>query len=59
MTNEKDRTERRPIPMSEDEAERVVGGDGANAYEPCGRPDCSCLYSNAANCSCQGHSHVG
>ena len=59
MTNEKDRTESQPAPMSENEAETVVGGDesGNVSQYPCVVPNCSCVYL-PPNCSCQGHTHV-
>ena len=67
MANEKDRTRNEPTPMSENEAETVVGGqdppgqdppDAGSPYEPCNHAGCSCLYDGGPQCTCSDHTHT-
>lgn len=60
MANEEDRTESRPTPISDDQAEAVVGGSNqpADDYSPCQQQGCNCEHDNQPDCTCVGHPHL-
>ncbi len=66
MAKNEDRTRYQPTPMSDDQAEGVVGGqnnadpveDPFDGGEPCYEPDCFCTVNGGPACTCDGHSHT-